>query len=390
MVQEQFYQKELSCLHKGASLPRGSPLQDLSPMLNPDWLICVGGGLRNSSLPVVLKHPVLIPGKSHIARLLILHYHSVGHPGRQMTEGSLREAGFWITGCKRVVSSVIYHCVVCRKLRGRLVLQRMADLPEERLKPGPPFSQVGVDCFGSWEVVTRRTRGGVAQSKRMGMIFSCLTSRAFHIEVLEELSTSSCINALRRFTALRGKVQVFWSGRGSNFVGVMNYKLFQSYLEKSNTEWKLNPPHAPHMGGAWERLIGVTKRILNGILLETKHRSLTHEMLVTFMAEVMAIVNARPLVPLSSDPEDISFLTPSMLLTQKHRSVEEVVIEDCTSNMYTAQWKMVQILADRFWKQWRLRYLQSLQQRRKRISSERNMAAGDIVLLRDKDVSRNW
>ncbi|XP_022111521.1 uncharacterized protein LOC110990731 [Acanthaster planci] len=73
----------------------------------------------------------------------------------------------------------------------------------------------------------------------------------------------------------------------------------------------------------------------------------------------------------------------------KHGSVEEVVIEDCTSNMYTAQWKMVQILADRFWKLWRLRSLQSLQQRRKWISPERNMAVGDVVMLRDKDVSRN-
>ncbi|XP_038077337.1 uncharacterized protein LOC119745185 [Patiria miniata] len=389
MVQEQFYHQELICLREGTPLPRGSPLLDLSPMLNQDGLICVGGRLRKSSLPVVLKHPVLIPGKSHIARLLVRHYHSVGHPGRQLTESFLREAGFWITGCKRLVSSVIHHCVVCRRLRGKLASQRMADLPEERLKPGPPFTRVGIDCFGPWEVVSRRTRGGTAQSKRWGMIFSCLTSRAVHIEVIEEMSTSSCINALRRFIALRGKVEVFWSDQGSHFVGVMNDKLFQSYLEKNDTQWKLNPPHAPHMGGVWERLIGVTKRILNGILLETKHQSLTHETLVTFMTEVMAIVNARPLVPLTSDPEDTSFLTPSMLLTQKHGSIDEVIVEDSASNMFRAQWKMVQVLADRFWKQWRLRYLQSLQHRRKWINPERNIAVGDVVLLRDKDIRRN-
>ncbi|XP_071492621.1 uncharacterized protein [Diadema antillarum] len=388
-VQKQIFHEEYECLREGVPLPSNSSIRDLAPILNEDGLICVGGRLRKSSLPVVVKHPVLIPGKSHIAKLLVMHYHNNGHPGRQLTEGSLRDAGFWIIRGKRVISAIIHHCVICRKLRGKTVLQRMADLPQERLKIGPPFSQVGVDCFGPWEVVTRKTRGGAAKSKRWGMIFSCLTSRALHIEVLEELSTSSCINALRRFMAVRGKVETFWSDRGSNFVGVLNDKVFRTFLERNNTEWKLNPPHAPHMGGAWERMVGLFKRILHGILLETREKSFTHETLVTFMMEAMAIVNARPLVPLSSDPEDTSFLSPSVLLTQKHGSIEEVLVEDCKRNMYTAQWKRVQILADRFWKQWRLRYLQSLQQRRKWTSTERNVMKGDIVLLRDREVKRN-
>jgi hypothetical protein len=48
----------------------------------------------------------------------------------------------------------------------------MADLPEDRLTPGPPFSAVGVDTFGPWNVTTRRTRGGAAQSKRWAIIFT--------------------------------------------------------------------------------------------------------------------------------------------------------------------------------------------------------------------------
>ena len=96
MVQEKFYSREISCIQEGKPLPRGSSLLDLSPILNQDGLICVGGRLRKSSLPVVLKHPILIPGKSHIARFLVRHYHKVvGHPGRHLTEGAVREAGFW-------------------------------------------------------------------------------------------------------------------------------------------------------------------------------------------------------------------------------------------------------------------------------------------------------
>jgi hypothetical protein len=62
-------------------------------------------------------------------------------------------------------------------------------------------------AFVLWDIVTRRTRGGSVNSKRWAVIFSCLSCRAVHIEVIEEMSTSSFINALRRFMAIRSKVK---------------------------------------------------------------------------------------------------------------------------------------------------------------------------------------
>ena len=75
----------------------------------------------------------------------------------------------------------------------------MADIPPQRLTPGPPFTSIGMYTFGPWEIVTRKTRGGAAYSKRWAILFTCLDSRAMHIEVVEEMSSSSFINALRRF-----------------------------------------------------------------------------------------------------------------------------------------------------------------------------------------------
>ena len=69
------------------------------------------------------------------------------------------------------------------------------------------------------------------------------------------------------------------------------------------------------MGGSWERLIGVARRILDAVLLQTGHTRLTHDVLSTLMAEVMAIMNSRPLVPVSSEPDMPAVLTPAMLLT---------------------------------------------------------------------------
>ena len=57
----------------------------------------------------------------------------------------------------------------------------MADLPTDRVEPSPPFTNVGVDAFGPWTIVSRRTRGGYANSKRWAIIFTCLVTRAVHI-----------------------------------------------------------------------------------------------------------------------------------------------------------------------------------------------------------------
>ena len=126
-----------------------------------------------------------------------------------------------------------------------------------------------------------------------------------HIEVIEDLSASAFINALRRFVAIRGKVKQFRSDRGTNFVEAtsdlrvdainVEDEHVKKYMYNSGTVWIFNTPHSSHMGGVWERLIGVARRILDSMLRDIG--TLTHEVLVTLMAEVTAIINSRPLVP---------------------------------------------------------------------------------------------
>ncbi len=125
------------------------------------------------------------------------------------------------------------------------------------------------------------------------------------------------------------------------------------------------------------------------MLTEVKYKDLTHEVLTTFMAEVTAIVNARPIVPVSADPLCSDILTPSTLLTQKSpHAVQTVEIGD-PKDMYRAQWKRVQFLADVFWNRWRNEYLHTLQTRRKWFEPRPNLQTGDIVLLGDKNSARN-
>nr|XP_034322470.1 uncharacterized protein LOC117688488 [Crassostrea gigas] len=217
-VQNEAFLEEIRCIRENKDLNRGSSLLKLHPFLDSDGIVRVAGRLSKSDLSNHERNSI-IPGKHHIATLLVRHYHQLTkHQGRRFTEGSISSAGYWITGAKRIVSSVIYNSVTCRKMRRKPEHQIMTDLPQERLSPGPPFSSVGVDTFGPWEVAARRTRGGLAHAKRWAVMFSCLSSRAVHIEVVEEMSSSSSINALRRFVAIRGRVQEFRLDRGTNFV----------------------------------------------------------------------------------------------------------------------------------------------------------------------------
>ncbi|ETE57916.1 infB, partial [Ophiophagus hannah] len=313
------------------------------------------------------------------------------------TEGAVRVNGLWIIGAKRCIMTVLHRCLHCRKQRGATLHQMIADLPPEHLCPELPFTNVGLDVFGPWSVSARRTRGGQANSKQWAVLFTCLSIQAVHIEDIESMDVSCFINALRRFQACRGPVKVFRSDHGMNFVGACKELQIEEgicpnspidgYLKAHNCAWIFNPPHASHMGGAWECMIRIAHRILDSMLM--KAPMLTHETLSTLMAEVAATINGRPLVLVSSDPENLTILTPATLLTQKMGDWPTPLGNFDSKDLYKQQWRQVQQLANTFWNHWKQEYLSTLQDCHKWKTKELNLEEGDLVLLKDKDVHRN-
>ncbi len=90
----------------------------------------------------------------------------------------------------------------------------MVDLPKERVETSPPFTYSAVDYFGPFYI-----KQGRKEVKRYGVLFTCLASRAIHLEVSHTLETDSFLNAFRRFVCRRGPVRVPRCDRGTNFVG---------------------------------------------------------------------------------------------------------------------------------------------------------------------------
>ena len=408
-VQRETYTREIQSLddstsRNGVSVTeiRKSSIYRLQPFLDNKGILRVGGRLRRADMEYEEKHPAILPKSSHLTTLAIRHYHEdVHHQGKQITHGRIRDAGIWIVGASRRISNCINQCTTCKKLRGKPQTQIMADLPEERLETPPPFTNVGFDVFGPWTIQTKKLRGGALNSKRWGLVFTCLNCRAIHIEVLESMDTNSFICALRRFFAIRGPPALLRCDRGTNFIGAkselddalnsMNQEAINNYITNQNCEWQFNPPRASHFGGVWERQIGTIRRVLDGMFSSLGSCQLTHELLITLMAEVTGIVDSRPIAAISADPEQPQPLSPNSLLTMKTRPLLSPPGVFLSQDLYSRRhWRRAQYLADQFWTRWKHEYLQSLQARSKWNDVKPNLQVDDIVIMNDNSPRNQW
>ena len=350
--------------------------------------------MNHADIPEESKHPVILPRKSHVTTLIIRHTHEqLGHAGRGHVLAKLRER-YWIIKANSAVRQLISSCVICRRIKSTPQDQKMADLPEDRLTPAPPFTYVGVDYFGPYV-----TKEGRKERKRYGALFTCLVSRAVHIEVAHSLDTDSFLHALRRLITRRGQVREIRSDNGTNFVGArrelreaineMDQKEITEKLRQQNIDWKFNPPPASHMGAVWERQIRTTCRILDTLLRE--HGShLDDESLQTLMCEVEFIINSRPLTVISSDVKDPYPLSPNQILTMKTSIVLPPPGKFQRNNVYMRRrWRRVQYLCNLFWSRWKWEYLPTLQERAKWNKVKRNLKVNDVVLVRDETAPRN-
>ncbi|XP_028395685.1 uncharacterized protein LOC114519713 [Dendronephthya gigantea] len=231
---------------KKTEIKRTSSIYQLNPFLY-QGILRVGGRLSKAEVPEAMKHPYVLPRKSHVTMLIIRHIHqSLGHVGRAHVLAALRKK-YWVVSANSAVRHLLFKCVTCRRIRATPNEQKMADLPAERVNPAPPFTYVGVDYFGPFQIKERRK-----VLKRYGALFTCLLSRAIHIEVSNSLDTDSFIHALRRFVAQRGPVRQIRCDNGTNFIGAkselvkafeeMDQARIQNTMVQMEIEWIFNPP----------------------------------------------------------------------------------------------------------------------------------------------------
>ena len=408
-VQKETFKEEMKALQPGNKsidsskrLRRSNNLFKVNPMIDEKGLIRVGGRISSSQiLDQELQHPIILP-RSHPVTLLIVRWchEKVEHSGRGSTLNEIRSRGFWVINGNSFVRYVISKCVKCRFLRGKLGEQKMSNLPTDRIDPAPPFTNSAVDMFGPFLI-----KEGRKELKRYAALFTCLCSRAIHLESTNSMDTDSFIHALRRFVSRRGEVRIIRSDNGTNFVGTdnelretlkeMDDDKIANFLLSKGTDWiswKYNTPSASHMGGVWERQIRSARSILAS-LLKTHGKSLNDESFRTLLVEVEGVVNSRPLTTDALNDSDSPLpLTPNHLLTMKSKVIMPPPGVFQTADLYCRRrWRRVQHIVNEFWTRWRKEYLQSLQKRSKWQHAKRNFMVDDIVLLKDEPLHRgDW
>lgn len=193
-------------------------------------------------------------------------------------------------------------------------------------------------------------------------MFSCMASRAIHVELTFSMSTSSFIQALRRFACRRGDVKYVTCDNGSNFVGAQKelklaiqewnqQEINRDYLQRE-ISWTFNPTCARHFGGHSERHINTIRKVLNSIFNEQNLR-LCDKTLLTVMCEVEAIINNRPLTELCSNVSDNEPLTPNHVLLMNSQVTFPPGLSSKEDSYLRRRWIPTQYLANLFWTRWK-------------------------------------
>ncbi|XP_055623566.1 uncharacterized protein LOC129766991 [Toxorhynchites rutilus septentrionalis] len=334
LSQQESFHREYLNLAKNKQVEHSSRIRSLNPLLQDD-IIRVGGRLRHASVPEDRKHPIILDNHHPLSKLILDYYHiKLYHAGQQMIIASVRER-FWITNIRKLARKVIHKCVICFRAKPRATEQLMGDLPPERVTPAPPFLRVGVDYCGPFHVTYPNRRG--SPMKCFISIFVCLVTKAVHLELVADLTTEAFLAALKRFIARRGKPITMMCDNAKNFVGAnpnIYKQQFQNSVVKEMAEdridFKFIPARSPNFGGLWEAAV----KLFKGAFKRTiGTRVLQYDEMHTVLTQVEAILNSRPLTPLSNDPGDLEALTPSHFLVQRQlTAVAEPDLESVPTN----------------------------------------------------------
>ena len=359
-------------------------LTSLRPQVNEDGIIVLSSradeGLEayygTDEFPILTYHDPL----SH---LWIKHVHEEDHSGVTRTVAKSRKK-FWIIRARRLAEKIKYGCYRCKFLDIMMMKQQMAPIPRNRLVMSRPFYVTSLDLFGPLEIIDTVKRR--VKKKVWGMIFSCASSRALHLDLTEDYGTDSILETLRRFAIIRRCPGEIISDQGSQLIAAA--KDIEAYVSKwdwqpinhwaanQRIKWTVVPAEGQHQNGLSESLIKSVKRTL-------KHKIgsqiLSFSQLQTIFYEVANIINDRPLGVISgSDPSCPKPLTPNGLLYPDSGGMVPQGPFD-SEKKTTKRFRHIQQIITEWWECWYRTVLPTLVPSYKWLQKHRNVEVGDSM-----------
>lgn len=385
--QSEMFSEEYLLLKSGKPLPPKHRLLSLSPYIDDSTsIIRVGGRLENSPYSYEQKHPILLCSKHHLSNLIFRKQHlKLLHAGPQALLANVRQ-NYWPIGGRNLARKTVKSCIKCLRHKCQNVKPIMSQLPKNRTQLEFPFLHSSVDLAGPILIADRKGRG-CKLLKSYLCIFVCLAVKAVHLELVTDLSKEAFMAALRRFISRRGKPKTITTDNGTNFVGAFNE--MHSFISQSASEladegikFLFTPAYSPHFNGMAEAAVRSTKYHLRRILNSTH---LTFEELSTCLTQIEAILNSRPLIPLSTDAHDLSVLTPAhFLIGRTLTSVPCPQMSETVNINLLQRHKRVEAIKQHFWHRFTNEYLSTLQQKTKWRTCKDDLTLNSLVLIKDK------
>ena len=298
------------------------------------------------------------------------------------------------------MKSILRNCVTCHKIIGRpYAAPDPPPLPQLRTQDVHPFTFTGVDFTGALYV-----QQGKEEVKVYLCLFTCATTRAVHLEIVQDLTADTFLMAFRKFVGRRSLPKIMISDNGSTYLSaaeglrsLIESPTVKEELGRRSVSWRFIPKRAPWFGGFWERLIGLSKTAIKKVL-GRRHVSLL--ILETITVEIEATLNDRPLTFVSSELGDPEPLTPAHLLHGRRITClpyELVEMDELTDSSYREAGQIQKkakvqaaVLRD-FRKRWRHEYLTSLREHHKASGNNAQcIRQGDVVIVHDDTPRTTW
>ena len=372
--------------------------------LHDDGVLRCHGRMVHAEIPDHVIYPIRLPKKSYFTSLLIKEYHQKPfHSGVSHTLAQLRNE-YWIPQGRAEVKKAIHGCGTCKRFQGGpFKLPSMSPWPRKKVAKCAPFTYTGLDYFGPLYIQGESSKGRV-----WVCLFTCVTVRAIHLELIKDMTAEQFLLALRRFIARRGKPSQIIFDNAPQFKlaktaisdkawkeTISNHEV-QSYTANQGIEWNFIVELAPWMGGFYERLVGTVKGALKksiGKICQTEKK------LETFLTEAEAVINSRPLVYVGEDFDSGFSLTPVDFLNLNAKSGVPIIEihnpHDPDYGKKSPTDKLLEIWAkgqqhlNSLWQVWKDDYLLNLRERSQthvkgpRIQAAEEPKVGSVVLLKE-------
>ncbi len=398
LSQKQSFPEIHTSLNQGKLVNKSHHLANTNVSINNGLLICQSRVRNpdNLSQPKNL-YPLDVNSKFTILLCSTLHV-THHHPGISALHASFSST-YLISGLRNLLKKLSRACALCQRAYAKPISHLMGMLPAARTTPTPAFYVTGVDFAGPLYIRQGHVRKPVPV-KTYAALFICMVTKAVHIELCASLSSVDFRAALQRFIARRGSPGHIYCDNGSNFLGAREEtRDLRENLESRETtiafcqahhiQWHHSPPRAPHFGGLWEAAIRQMKLILKK---NASPHLLRYDELETVLTEAEAILNSRPLAPITQEDQHTG-----NVLTAGHFLIGRPLLATPALDTHPKfvpslrRWKLVARIQEDIWKQWSNIYINTLHQRSKWKQKSTPLKVQQLVYIKDESLShRQW